>query len=273
MTENRAPVSAYFEPVGPARYRPTIRAQGAWNPGEIHFSPLGGLLVHEIDKHRMTQHGAVNTLRLGRVGFDILGFLAAEEIEIQVETIRPGHTIELIEARARIAGRTAAVGRAWFSAAGDTTAVAGGAPAPMPAPETCLPWSMRETWPGGFVESLETRVARPPIPGRATVWQRTGTVLVAGERASAHAAYIALVDTANGVAVRQRPTEWMFPNLDLTVHLHRQPLGDWVGLDTTVTFGSDGQGLTSTVLHDAAGAIGRAEQLLTVRPLGGAAAG
>ncbi len=59
----------------------------------------------------------------------------------------------------------------------------------------------------------------------------------------------------------------MFPNVDLTVHLHRQPAGPWVGLDTSVVFGPDGCGLTTTVLHDRTGAVGRAEQLLTVRPL------
>lgn len=111
------------------------------------------------------------------------------------------------------------------------------------------------------------RAVAPPQPGRARAWLRTQTALVAGERASAHAAYTALVDTANGIAVRQPPTEWMFPNVDLTIHFFRQPAGDWVGFDTTVTFGPDGHGLTSTELHDTAGAVGHAEQLLTVRPL------
>src|SRR5690606_40119049 len=71
----------------------------------------------------------------------------------------------------------------------------------------------------------------------------------------------------NGIAVREAPTEWMFPNVDLTVHLHRQPRGRWVGLDTEVVFGPTGQGLTSTVLHDRDGEVGRAQQILTVRPL------
>jgi hypothetical protein len=75
------------------------------------------------------------------------------------------------------------------------------------------------------------------------------------------------VDTANGIAVRRSPREWMFPNVDLTIHLHRQPTGDWVGLDTTVIFGTGGHGLTSTVLHDVLGPVGQASQTLTVRPL------
>ncbi|MBF6247996.1 thioesterase family protein, partial [Nocardia elegans] len=42
--------------------------------------------------------------------------------------------------------------------------------------------------------------------------------------------------------------------------------GQWTGLDTTVTWGADGQWLTSTVLHDIHGPVGRVEQILTVRP-------
>jgi hypothetical protein len=78
---------------------------------------------------------------------------------------------------------------------------------------------------------------------------------------------VGLVDTANGTGVRRSPREWMFPNVDLTLHLHRQPVGPWLGLDTSVVFGPTGQGVTSSVLHDVHGPVGRAEQVLTVREL------
>jgi hypothetical protein len=91
--------------------------------------------------------------------------------------------------------------------------------------------------------------------------------LVDAEPSSDLARFIALVDTANGIAVRHSPQDWMFPNVDLTVHLHRQPTGSWVGLDTTVIFGPAGHGMTSTVLHDILGPVGQAAQTLTLRPL------
>ena len=65
--------------------------------------------------------------------------------------------------------------------------------------------------------------------------------------------------------MRESPDEWLFPNVDLSIHLHRQPGKGPVGLDTTVVFGADGRGLTSTVLHDGSGPVGRAAQMLTVR--------
>jgi hypothetical protein len=60
---------------------------------------------------------------------------------------------------------------------------------------------------------------------------------------------------------------YAFPNVDLQVHLYRVPTGEWLGLENAVNFGSDGVGLTSTVLHDGDGPFGRAEQILTLRKL------
>lgn len=257
-------MSAYFERLDDDRYRPTVHAGGAWNAAEIHFSPLGGLIVHAIDRHR-SAHRA-DDKQLARISFDILGFLAADDCTITVETIRPGRTIELVEANVTIGGRTAVLARAWFIDAIDTTSVTGGAPAVLPGPDALSSWPMDETWPGGYIDSIEVRPLGAPSPGRTTAWLGTDTELVAGEDASPQASFIALVDTANGIAVRQPPTSWLYPNLDLTIHLFRKPEGSWVGLDTTVTFGPTGLGLTSSVLHDTTGPVGRAEQLLTVRP-------
>ncbi|MYU20582.1 thioesterase family protein [Streptomyces sp. SID8352] len=260
----------YYERIDEYRYKPTAHASGAWSADEQHFSPLGGLTVHAIERHLAGRDGggAGDGLLLSRIGFDILGRPALDETEIRVETLRPGRTIELLEATVLIAGRPVVRARAWRLAALDTAAVAGGGDAALPAPGTLAPWAMDETWPGGYIASLDVRPVAPPRPGRTTAWISTGLALVAGEESGPLASYLALVDTANGIAVRRPPTEWMFPNVDLTVHLHRQPRGGWTGLDTTVVFGPTGQGITSTVLHDVDGPVGHAQQMLTVRPLG-----
>jgi len=256
---------SYYEPIDEHRYKPTSHASGAWHADEQHFSPLGGLIVHAIDRHLATKPN--DGLALARISFDILGRLALDECEIRVETIRPGRTIELIEAVVLIADRPVVRARAWRLSSSDTTSVAGGADGKLTPPEALTPWPMASVWPGGYIASLDVRPLAPPQPGRTTAWISTPLSLVAGQSTSALASYIALVDTANGIAVRQPPTAWMFPNVDLTIHLHRQPEGRWTGLDTTVTFGPTGQGITSTVLHDETGPVGHAQQILTVRPL------
>lgn len=256
---------SYFEPIDEHRYKPTAHAGGAWDVAEQHFSPLGGLLVHAIDRHLAERPD--DGLVLSRISFDILGRLALDECEIQAETLRPGRTIELLEAVVLISGRPVVRARVWRLAATDTSAVAGGGAGPLPPPEELAPWLMGAVWPGGYIASLDVRPVAPSQPGRTTAWISSPLDLVAGQASSPLASFVALIDTANGIAVRQSPTDWMFPNVDLTIHLHRRPEGRWTGLDTTVVFGPTGQGITSTVLHDVNGAVGHAQQLLTVRPL------
>ncbi len=257
-------MTAYLTALGGGRYLPSEHAGGAWQPGELHFAPLGGLLTHAIERHRAAAGGS--PLVLCRIAFDILGFLALDEIAVRVDTRRPGRTIELTEATASIAGRDVAVARTWHSVACDTGAVAGGAAAPLPPPEQAHAAAFDPAWGGGFVRSLELRQAGDAAPGRSTAWVTSPLELLEGEAASPLARWLGLVDVVNGVAVRATPDAWMFPNLDLTVHLLREPAGPWLGLDTTVAFGATGQGITAAALHDERGHVGLAMQTLTVRP-------
>ncbi|WP_073952711.1 thioesterase family protein [Streptomyces kebangsaanensis] len=256
---------SYYERIDEHRFKPTVHASGAWDPSEQHFSPLGGLIVHAIEDHLAARPDT--GLVPARISYDILGRPTLDECEIQVATLRPGRTIELLEAVVRIAGRPVVRTRTWLLSAQDTASVAGGTEDRLTPPDLLTPWAMSDLWPGGYIASLDVRPLATPRPGRATAWISTPLTLVAGEPSSPLASYLALVDTANGIAARQSPTAWMFPNVDLTVHLHRRPEGRWTGLDTTVAFGSTGLGLTSTVLHDVHGPVGHAQQILTVRPV------
>jgi hypothetical protein len=259
------PATSYFERIGSGRFRPTVHAGGAWDPSELHFGPVSALMVHAIERHV----GAPRTgMLLSRVSFDIFGRLAADDCEITVKTIRPGRTIELVEATLVIRDRVVATARAWFLGAVDTGAVAGGGASPLPAPEDLADWDLTSVWPGGFVASLAVRGERPR-PGRATAWLSTDVELVAEERVSPLASYVALIDPANGIGSRESADEWIFPNVDLTLHFHRQPQGRMVGLDITVVFGPAGQGVTTTQLHDLSGPVGYAQQSVTVRPASG----
>ncbi|MFJ3669062.1 thioesterase family protein [Streptomyces sp. NPDC090106] len=262
---------SYFEAIDDHRYKPTAHAVGAWSTDEQHFSPLGGLVAHALERHRAAAPDS--GLLLSRISYDILGRLALDECEIRVETVRPGRTIELVEAVVTISGRAVVRARAWYLAALDTRGVEGADAERLAAPGTLARWRMSDAWPGGYIDSVDVRPVAPPRPGRTAAWISTSLDLVAGQPSGPVARFLALVDTANGIAVRRPPSEWMFPNVDLTVHLHRQPHGDWTGLDTTVSFGPSGQGLTSTVLHDVDGPVGTAQQILTVRPQPGTVSG
>ncbi|MBB3036529.1 thioesterase family protein [Hoyosella altamirensis] len=260
----------YFTRIDEHRYRPTERTGGAWSPTEQHISPVIGVMIHEVE--RFIAKREPDNLAITRISVDILGVLSIEDFDIHVDVIRPGKTIELLEATVTAGGRHAVRARLWRLSVADTSAVAGGVQPQLVPPEAMDSWDMTQLWPGGYISSLDVRTAAPPQPGRTTAWVSSDVALVGNEPASALAHFVGLVDTANGVAVRQSPREWMFPNLDLTIHLFRQPHGKWVGLDTTVVFGTGGQGTTTTTLHDEDGQVGYASQILTVRSMGRAAA-
>lgn len=242
-------------------FEPTVHVQGVWNPAEQHMAPVSGLLVHAIEEHEPREE-----MQLARITFEILGVIPNALTEITVTTIRPGRTIELVEAVLVAGGRPAVRAHAWRMARQKTDTVAGGAPGPMADPDSMGAWDGTARWTGGYIATLEGRCAATSVPGRGQVWLRTETTLVEDIAASPTAAFVGLVDTANGVLVRADPAQWMFPNIDLSIHLWRRPKAGWVGFDTTVVFGGDGIGLTSSVLHDVDGPVGRSEQILTIRP-------
>ena len=64
-------------------------------------------------------------------------------------------------------------------------------------------------------------------------------------------------DSGNGVSATLDLERYIFINVDLTVHLHRLPQGEWVGLDAVTLPEPEGVGLADSVLHDERGPIGR----------------
>lgn len=251
----------FYEPLGEGVYRPSINVQGAWLETEQHMAPVGGLLAHALESFQHREE-----LQLARVSYEILGQIRRADTQVQVEVVRPGRTIELLTATATIDGRAAVRANGWRLVRGETEAIAGSSDAAMPDPEQWPVWKPDELWPGGYIASVQARRDPDSRPGRGRAWLRNDNRLLKGEQVGETAHFLRLVDTANGIATRVSPREWMFPNTDLSVHLFRQPHGEWVGFDTSVSIGPSGVGLTSSILHDLEGPVGRVEQILTVRP-------
>ncbi len=255
---------AFYRNLGGGSFESTLHAQGAWNPLEQHMAPISGLLTQCLLECQPRPE-----MRLGRVSFDILGMIPGGQFEVTTSVIRPGRTIELLEARMEAGGRTAIVARAWRLSTQETGEVAAVEDPRIPGPDSAGPHEGMTAWPGGFIRSLEVRVIPGHRPGRGQVWLRNPHSTVHGQNTPDVVRLIGMMDAANGIAARVPPgaDSWMFPNVDLQVHLHRIPEGEWLGLDTRVTFGADGVGLTSSVVHDLSGPFGRTEQILTVRTL------
>lgn len=254
---------AYFVRTAPRSYRASPQVGGAWEAGTQHIAPALGLLAHSVEVDRDSRRD--DELLLGRLSYDILGTLPVGEVELRVEVLRPGRSIELVQATLSHEGRPAVLLRAWLMQRSDTRELGATPLASIRGPEDTPAWDATTLWSGGFVASVEVR-REEYEPGRAVAWVRTPLPLIEGEEVSLTATMTGLLDVANGMTVRTDPRRVAFPNLDLTAHLFRPPRGEWLGLDTSVSFGPLGTGVTSSVLHDVDGPIGVSSQILTVRP-------
>lgn len=255
---------SYFRRVSAGSYRATEHAGGAWNRDEQHIAPSLGLLAHAIELDRDARGNG--HLVIGRLSYDILGTVPIDVVvDVEVTVLRPGRTIELVEATLTHNDRTVVLARAWLMKQYDTAALRGSGLDPIPAPDAVPAWAMSEVWPGGFIASAEVR--RTEISaGRAVSWVRTAVPLVGDVPVGRIPRAAGLIDISNGLAVRIDPREAAFPNLDLTAHFFAEPVGEWTGFDTAVSFGPGGIGLTHSVIHDQSGPVGVVSQILTIRP-------
>ncbi len=249
--------------VSTAHYRANVHAQGAWNEHEQHMAPATGVICAELYQYQPRQG-----MRIARIGLDIFGIIHLGEFSIQTRTIRAGKTIELIEASMQAQGKTCIVARAWKMQTQDSQAVAGledqtvGVAADYPV------WLGMQAWPGGYIQSIEARASNEHRAGQGLVWLKSHIgQMVQGIDLPEVVGLMGLVDTANGVVPRVAPRDgWIFPNLDLQIHLYREPTGQWLGIQASQQYGQDGIALTSAILHDEQGPFGRSEQILTLRP-------
>lgn len=75
----------------------------------------------------------------------------------------------------------------------------------------------------------------------------------------------ATADFGSGFSFPLSFRQYLFPNIDMTMSLHREPAGEWIGMSSRTLLGPDGAGVTHSTLLDLQGAFGIAVQTLRVR--------
>lgn len=252
---------AYYVRTGENQFISTLHSQGAWQPGEQHLSAAAGLVLAEVER-RLPSDKLVS-----RVTFDVLGVIHSGPFTIEVRMLRPGRSIELIEASMCHGDQVSIQARIWRLMASDTAQVQGNEWTPLPPPDALPSLMFSKVWDGGFIASLQASQSADARPGRGQSWLRTPYPLVHEEVDPPVAGFVKLIDSANGLVVREDPKQVFFANVDLSIHFTRVPVAGWVGFDTRASFGPTGLGETFSVLSDIHGPVGTAAQSLTVRIL------
>lgn len=249
---------AYFEPLGTHDgwevFRATEHTVSAWGPDLQHGAPPSAILARAMDRLERS-----DSTRIARVTVDLLGAVPLGEVRTRARIVRPGRRIQLLESELEAGGRVVARASAWRMAIGDSTEVEQSADQPRVLPAVDQDSAFLRKWTSGYIDSLEIRGA---LDG--TVWARPRFPLVTGETRTPVEQVMCVADLANGVGAVLDPTQWRFLNTDVVTHLHRRPVGEWIGVTADASIGPDGVGATSGTLYDETGAIGHTLQALLV---------
>jgi hypothetical protein len=259
--------SAFYVPEG-GHFVSSELTRGPWDPGSQHAGPPAALLGRAIE--RTTPEGWT----VGRITFEILRPVPIAPLRVEVETLRPGRSVELVEAALFDSSGEALVrARAWRLATREVEIPAGlpqGAAA-VPGVEHGEPGAFFDTGQEvGYHTAMDYKFVEGGFLelGPAMVWMRMRQPLVEGEEPTPLQRLLAAADSGNGVSATLDLGRYIFINVDLTVHIHRLPAGEWVCLDAITIPQPNGIGLADTALHDERGPIGRALQTLLVRERG-----
>jgi hypothetical protein len=242
----------------------TELTRGPWDPGSQHAGPPSALLGREIERV-----AGADAFQVGRVVFEILRPVPIGEMRVESRVIRPGKKVQLIEASLSNEGGELVRATAWLLRKAETEMPAEAIRVDEPPPGPEQGWTP-EFFPTGQDVGYHTAMEWKAVAGAfleagpATVWMRMRYPLVDGEQPSPLQRALIAADVGNGISAVLDWREYVFINVDLTVHFERMPEGEWVCVDAVTRPQANGIGTAESVLSDQRGRIGRAAQSLLI---------
>ena len=244
-------------------YVPTGHAVGPWDPGQLHGGAPGALIASCLEEPGFA---------VVRVTFDFLGPVTADPLRVAARTVKPGRRAQLAEAELTAGDRVVLRARALRLRRAEVDLAGAAAPpdASLPGPDQAHPSRFpgaRPGEPGFHTTGMEIRFLPGGDYGRgpARAWFRLARPLVDDEPPGPLARVLAAADFGNGISRIVDFDRFLFVNADLTVHVHREPAGEWVGLDARTRLEpATGAGLATSTLADERGPLGLAAQSLFV---------
>jgi acyl-coenzyme A thioesterase PaaI-like protein len=258
--------------------QPTEQARGPWDPQALHGGAPAALITAAFER---MQPGA--ELPIARLGFEYLRPIPLAPLALSMRIVRPGRRVQELAAELLTTASSDSPGGELVCRASALRVqrIPDEVPEPqdasdalaaraLPAPEAGKPvrFSLNGSSDSGFAATaMEMRwLDDPRALGPARVWMRLRHPLLPGEPLTSLARLAGTADFGNGVGAALPFERFLFINADLTIHLQRQPQGEWIGLDARTLLPSGGTGLAESVLHDVHGPVGRAFQTLVVQP-------
>jgi acyl-CoA thioesterase len=239
-------------------WTPAPEAKGPF-PGQ-HGGAVAGVLAAAMEAE-----AAVLQAGLGvKLSLNLLRPAPVVPVEIKVEKVTNGRRLTVLQAAMSANDKLVALAHAVFV---QPVTIPTLPPTPVTTPvdlASALPAKVgdysSEPW---FWDAIEARQTADH-----TIWLRALRPIAQPFTPLAQIGMMA--DWASGFSrldSLDEPLVAALPNADLTIHLSRQPQGEWIGLRPDSTWHENGLGLTDTVLLDQWGVIGRCCQSLLLLPL------
>ncbi len=244
----------------------TDLARGPWDPGALHGGPVSALLALGIESLDPDEAFLVArlTVELERP------VPPGRPLTLQAKVVRPGRKVQLGEATLSLEGKVIARSRALFIRRGEVDLPDTDVAIPEAAPRSegvgQSPSSMSAAYTAFHNAANEHRfvegnwIDRGPV----FVWIRLLFPLFEGRPVTPLQRVAAAADFGNGVSSIMTPETHTFINPDLTIHLHRSLVGEWVGMRTKTHASTFGLGFAESELFDRSSRIGRSVQSLLI---------
>jgi hypothetical protein len=249
---------------------PTELARGPWSPDSLHGGPVAAAVVRSVEQVVGVDDGR----ELARLTLELIRPVSNAPLAVSSRVVRPGRRVELVDTVVAQGGTEVAWARCLRIRVDPSLPETRPTVPEDPAPDGAASGGLVASVPGlgGYrafhTAGMEIRfvTGRFDRLGPAAAWFRLRCPVVAGEEPTPAQRAVAAADFGNGISAELPFESNMFVNPDLTVSLHRPPVGEWICVDARTRFGSPGIGVTESALWDGQGRFGRAVQELFVEP-------
>lgn len=255
--------ASYFTTRDGVRFTPTEQARGPWAVDSCHAGPPAALLVRAVE-------ALVSHQQLTRITIELMRPIPMAGFHVQAEIRRPGRSVTHTEAEIFDEDRFYARAYAMHIRTVDdldVTTVTVDAPAFADAVDGGFPIVQAVHDEVSFGSSVECRYDRGSeiaAGGATSIWMRTMYPILADEEPSPFQKIAPLADCGNGISYNGPLGPMSFVNADLTMSLHREPVGDWFASRSVSHWQRSGIGMSDSELFDVDGPVGRATQGLVL---------
>jgi len=253
------------------RFYPTEHCRGPWSEVHCHAGPPTGLLARAMEQVLPEQ-------RLTRITVELTRPIPHEGFDVNADIVRQGRTVSTATASITdLSGKPVITASGLFMSESESPlalpAMAEHAKARSDygtaAAATAGDFPIKNTLhglPAFNGKGVKTRYpdGEDAGPGPTVAWLKT-VPLFDDEVASGFQRMCPLADCGNAFGRLAEPGDVTFMNTDLTVLLHRDPVGEWLGTDSVCFWESNGVGMSDARLFDEHGIVGRAIQTLLLR--------